>query len=415
MKPAVRPRPDTTGLPGTRRPLAGLLAATAVSLTATRVSAIALPWFVLVTTGIATRTGLVAPCELAPYVLVKTLSGPLLDRTGARTVSWTMDALSAGAAVLIPLSQALGLLRFRLLLALVVLIGAARGPGDLAKDAMVPEAAGRGRIQLERATGFTGVVEQSAATVGPALGGALVALAGPMTALYANAACFALGSLIVILALPRGMGRATAPSRNRTGYARQLSEGLRFLRGEPLLLTIACVAGFTNLLNAAFQQVLLTVRAQRSGHGPTVIGIDNAAFGAAAVGGGTVAAALAHRLRRRPVFFTGYLLSGPLMYLGLTTGGPPWLVALFFAVAGLGAGFLNPILGAISYERVPRLMLGRVRALSSGIAWAGIPFGGLLAGGTLAAIGLTPALPAGGAVYLLATTPAGLRPEWREM
>jgi hypothetical protein len=43
----------------TLRPLGGLLTAIAVSLTGTRVSAIALPWFVLVTTGSATRTGVV--------------------------------------------------------------------------------------------------------------------------------------------------------------------------------------------------------------------------------------------------------------------------------------------------------------------------------------------------------------------
>ena len=41
-----------------RRPLGGLLVANAISLTGTRISMIALPWFVLTTTGSAAQTGL---------------------------------------------------------------------------------------------------------------------------------------------------------------------------------------------------------------------------------------------------------------------------------------------------------------------------------------------------------------------
>ena len=59
---------STDGMPTKRslRPLGGVLAAMAVSLTGTRISVVALPWFVLVTTGSATQTGLVAFCERAP-------------------------------------------------------------------------------------------------------------------------------------------------------------------------------------------------------------------------------------------------------------------------------------------------------------------------------------------------------------
>jgi MFS family permease len=85
------------------RPLVGVLAAIAVSLTGTRVSAIALPWFVLSTTGSATLTGVVAFCEMTPYVLVKAFTGPLVDRIGPRAVSWTADLVSACAAGAVPL------------------------------------------------------------------------------------------------------------------------------------------------------------------------------------------------------------------------------------------------------------------------------------------------------------------------
>ncbi|MEU6366431.1 MFS transporter [Streptomyces sp. NPDC046931] len=414
--------PDADGIPGKRslRPLGGVLAAMAVSLTGTRISAVALPWFVLVTTGSATQTGLVAFCEMAPYVVVKAFTGPLVDRIGPRSVSWTTDLASATAAAAVPLFHALHLLPFPLLLALVAMIGAVRGPGDLAKEVMVPEAAELGGVPLERATGLSGVIERLAGTVGPAAGGSLVALLGPLTGLVVNAGCFALGSLVIALALPRGMGHAVEEASSQAGetgpgYWRRFGEGFTFLRGEPLLLTVIVMVGITNLLDAAFATVLMPVWARVSGNGPTAIGLTGSVMGAAAVGGSLIAAVAAHRLRRRMVFFTGFLLAGAPRFLILASDAPLWAVLAVFAISGFGSGFLNPVLGAVLFERVPRRMLGRVNALGDSLAWAGIPLGGLIAGSAVASVGLVPVLLACGSAYFLTTNLTGLRPEWREM
>lgn len=445
------------------RPLAGVLAALAMSLTGTRVSAIALPWFVLVTTGSATMTGLVAFCEMAPYVLVKLFVGPLVDHLGPRRVSWIADVVSAAGAGAVALLHAHGLLAFPVLLGLVALIGAARGPGDLAKEIMVPEAAERGRIPLERAAALSGVTERLAGTIGPALGGALVALAGPLVGLAASGSCFALGSVVIVWALPRahppdaggpapvrtsaegqvspqasaedslavqgsvegaiplqtsdqGSGRDSAGGAGeRAGYWRRFAEGIAFLRGEPMLLALALMVAVTNLLDAAFAQVLVPVWARESGHGPGVIGLNSSVMGLAAVGGSLVAAAVAHRMRRRVVFFIAFLLAGPPRFLVLAMDAPVWAIVVVFAMSGLSGGLINPILGAIIFERVPRRLLGRVNALTDSLAWAGIPLGGLIAGAAVAAAGLSPVLVACGATYFLTIGLTGLRREWREM
>jgi MFS family permease len=414
MTDSGRPTDGTSG-GRTLRPLAGVLAAIAVSLSGTRVSAIALPWFVLSTTGSATQTGVVAFCEMTPYVVIKAFTGPLVDRVGPRAVSWTTDLVSAAAAGAIPTLHILRLLPFWLLLVLVASIGTARGPGDLAKEVMVPEAAERGRVPLERATGLSGVTERLAATIGPAAGGSLVALLGPLTGLAVNAVCFAVGSLIIAVVLPRAIGRAAVEDGRRHDYWRRFGEGFAFLRGEPLLLTIIVMVGITNLLDAAFSAVLLPVWVRESGNGPAVIGLTGSAWGIAAVGGSLTAAAVAHRMRRRVVFFAGFLLAGAPRFMVLALGAPMWAVLAVFAVGGVGGGFLNPILGAISFERVPRRLWGRVGALGDSLAWAGIPLGGLIAGAAASAFGLVPVLVAGGAAYFLATSLTGLRPEWREM
>ncbi|MET7331958.1 MFS transporter [Nonomuraea sp. NPDC005650] len=400
---------------GSLRPIAGVLTAITVSMTGTRVSAIALPWFVLTTTGSAVWTGLVAFAEMAPYVLVKALTGPLVDRAGPRRISWVADVVSASAAAAMVGLHALGLLPLGMIVALVAVIGAARGPGDLAKEIMVPEAAERGRVPLERATGLMGVTERLATTVGPGLGGAMVALLGPLSSVGVSAALFALGSAVVAVALPRGLGHRAPAHDEEEGYWRRFGQGFAFLRGEPLLLAMIVMVTATNLLDAAWSQVLAPVWAKESGHGPAVLGLSVSVIGLAAVGGSLVATAVAHRMRRRPVFFVAFLLGGPPKFLILAVDTPVWALVAACVVIGFSAGFLNPILSAISYERVPRHLLGRVGAMQGAVMWSGIPLGGLLGGAAVTAAGLAPVLVACGVAYALVTTLTGLRPEWQEM
>ncbi|MFI0982572.1 MFS transporter [Streptomyces sp. NPDC021093] len=418
------------------RPLAGVLTALLVAHSGTRISAIAIPWFVLVTTGSATQTGLVAFCEMGPYVAVKAFAGPLVDRIGPRRISWVADVVSAAAALLIPLLHAEGMLSFGVLLALVAVIGTVRSPGDLAKDVMIPEAAGLSRVPLERATGLQGVFERLAGTVGPAAGGTLVGLVGPMVGLGVNAVCFALGSLIIAVALPAGMGRPQKHDAEkhfaekgkggeagegggtreaRDGYWHSFRQGFAFLRGQPILLTLYAMLGITNLLDAAYVAVLIPVWASGSGYGPATIGLVLASFSVTATVGSLIAAAVAHRLRRRPVFFLGWLVTGAPRFLILMTDAPLWCVAVVIGIGGFGGGFINPIIGAVTYERIPPEMMGRAQGIGDAITWAGIPLGGLLAGAAVAGMGLAPALLIAGAVYFLTTNLTGLRPEWREM
>ena len=53
-----------------RRRLVGLLVAAGISSAGSRVSLVAIPWFVLVSTGSAALTGVVAFAEMVPFVLV---------------------------------------------------------------------------------------------------------------------------------------------------------------------------------------------------------------------------------------------------------------------------------------------------------------------------------------------------------
>jgi MFS family permease len=106
-----------------QRPFVALVAAEAVSSLGSRMTFLALPWFVLSTTGSATRMGVVLAAELVPVAVLGIPSGTVVARLGARRTMVLSDLARAPLIAAIPLLHALGWLTFPLLLVLVALIG----------------------------------------------------------------------------------------------------------------------------------------------------------------------------------------------------------------------------------------------------------------------------------------------------
>jgi MFS family permease len=168
----------------------------------------------------------------------------------------------------------------------------------------------------------------------------------------------------------------------------------------PLVLMIAV----TNLLDAAIGAVLLPVWIKDHGFGPGHTSLILLSFGITATLFALLASAIGDKLPRKVVFTVAFLICGAPRFVLLAFDTPVWSVMLVYAVGGVGAGFINPVLGALFLERIPRPMLGRVSSLTNAIAWTGVPLGGVAAGAAIAGIGLVPALLAAGCLYFVATT-----------
>ncbi|GIG68168.1 MFS transporter [Phytomonospora endophytica] len=369
---------------------------------------IALPWFVLSATGSATSTGIVAFAQTAPYVVVQLLAGPLIDRVGPRRVSIVCDLIATAALATVPLLYLLDTLPLWALAVLVAVAGAADGPSNVAKAVFVPTVAKQARVPLERVAGLTGAIERTATIIGPAIAGVVIAYFGGVHALWMAAALLAVGALIVGVTLP------DPPAERELGesYLKRFREGARFLRDEGLLRSITGMTAMTNMLDQAFMAVLLPVWAKQAGHGPETIGLVVSVFAATSIVASLAAAAIGDRLPRRAVYLIGITVGGVPRFAALALGLPLPAVLAVFALGGLGSGFVNPIIGAVIYERVPAGLLGRVKTLTSAVGWSGIPFGGLLGGGVIALAGLSGAMWIVGGVYLLAIVLPGLHDEW---
>jgi len=397
-----------------RTALWGFLASEAVSLTGTRVSMIAIPWLVLTTTGSALQTGLVAFAEMAPYVLLKALAGPVTDRVGARRVCVTADLASVLLVGAVPLLHLLGALTLPVLLVLVAAAGAVRGPGDGARYALVPAVVERSGVTLEKATGLSGAIERLGSTLGAAFAGVLVAAIGPAQALVVDAASFAVSAVLLALTAPGPRRRQDdVDGSPRPAYRRDLREGWDFLRHDPVLVAMTAMVSVTNLLDAAFVAVLLPVWARETGGGAGAVGLFLATFSGAAVLGSVVASSVGDRIPRYLTYVVAFSLVGLPRFLVLGLEVPLAWVLPVCVVMGFACGFINPILAAVMYERIPEPLVGRVTSLNSALCWALMPLGGLLGGVLVATAGMQAGMLVAGLLYTVAALSPVLVPAWR--
>jgi MFS family permease len=105
-----------------RVPIAALLAANVVSSVGNSITTLAVPWFVLVTTGSAARMGITGAALGLGGVLTSVLGGPLVDRLGFKRGSVLADASSCVIVAAVPVLYLAGILRFWQLLVLVFLL-----------------------------------------------------------------------------------------------------------------------------------------------------------------------------------------------------------------------------------------------------------------------------------------------------
>ena len=393
----------------TRRPLVALLAAETVSGVGTRMSALALPWFVLVATGSPVRAGLVAFVEMLPYVVAAGAGGPLIDRVGGRRFSIAADAASAVAVAAVPVFH--DRVGFGGLLVLVGLAGALRGFGDLSKEAVFARVVGGSGVELTRATGLQDGLSRLATLLGAPAGGVLIAVFDAPTVLLFDAATFVTSALLVA-ALVR-VPPMDLPVSAHEPYLPALRAGIGFVRRDRLVAAILVMLFATNLFDAAHSSVLLPLWARTVVGSPVVLGVVSAVFAAGAVLGNVAFTAFAPRAPRFALFTLGFLVGGGPRFLAAGATTELWVIYPVAFVAGLSVAAVNPILGAVMYERIPPHLMARVQGLGTSVAWAGIPLGGLAGGWVAEAVGVRWALIGFGVLYLLVTLAPLVQPAWR--
>ncbi|HEX5167387.1 MAG TPA: MFS transporter [Thermomicrobiales bacterium] len=379
--------------PATRRDrlaIPALIAAAAISSIGNNLTSIAIPWFVYVTTGSATRTGLVAVAGLLPVAIGGLLSGPIVDRLGFKQASVISDIASGITVAIVPTLYLLDLLEFWHLLVLSFLGALLDSPGWTARSAMIPRLARKVAMPLERANSAIQLSQFGGQTIGPAIAGTLIGFVGAASVLYFDAATFALSALLIGLLVSYPMRQTGEPAGEepRASVMDDIREGLRYIVHEPFIKALLSISIFANFLFAPMFSVILPIYVKQRFDSATALGLLAAAFGVGSVAGTIFYGVFGERLPRYPFFAGGALF--------LTTG--IWILPLSNSlivsiagglIAGLALGPFNIIATVALQERVPEAMLGRVIGALSMVSLAS-PLGVLLAGVGIDAIGIRP-------------------------
>jgi MFS family permease len=305
------------------------------------------------------------------------LGGTLIDRLGYKRTSIIADYASGITTALIPLLYVTTGLEFWQLLVLVFLGALLDTPGGTARAALLPELAEQAGMPIERATSLIHVIERGARLVGAPLAGLLIGLMGTANVLWLNAASFVVSAAIIGLMIPT---ITPATEETKSGkYFEELKDGLRFIARDKLILSIVVMVMLTNFLDAIFGGVLQPVYVREVYGRAMDLGLLIAANGGGAVIGGLIFAAIGHRLPRHATFVGAFVLTG-FRYWVYALYPPVWVMVVVSLICSIGAGPLNPIIGAIEFERIPSHMRGRVFGAITAGAWLAMPLGMLLGG-----------------------------------
>ena len=158
-----------------QRPIVALVAAEIVSSLGSQMTFLALPWFVLSTTGSATKMGVVLAAELVPVAVLGIPSGTVVSRLGARRTMVLSDLARAPLLASIPLLYALGWLSFPLLLVIVALVGVFIAPYFSSQRLVLPELVGDDEHVVAQANAVLEGAQRTTSLLGPALAGLLIA------------------------------------------------------------------------------------------------------------------------------------------------------------------------------------------------------------------------------------------------
>jgi MFS family permease len=314
--------------------------------------------------------------EYLPVLLFGVIGGVAADRFDRRAMVVAVNIVRALVLAFLVVTIAAGAVNIAVVLAVLFVLGTAETFADSASSALLPGLVAREDLGIAN-NRMQGAFVLTNQLVTPPIGAFLFAV-GAALPFATNAACFALGAVLIsrVVTSPR-------PEQQEGSSIRaEMVEGLRWLLANPPMRTLALTILTFNVTFGAAWSVLVLYAGER-------LGMDEVGFGllttAMAVGG--IIGILAYdRLERRfslaDIMRVGLVIeTGTHFVLALTTSATVALVT--FVVFGAHAFVWATTSTVVRQRAVPDELLGRVggvyRVAIVGGMVIGTPIGGLLA------------------------------------
>ena len=365
-----------------------------VSVSGTWMQNVATAWLVLELTGSPVAVGVLAVCQFLPFTLLSLFAGVLLDRLDARrTVIATQAVSMLLAAVLAGLTLAGSIASWH-----VFLITALRGVvlvlDNPARQALTFRMVGP--AELANAVALNSSLFNAARVVGPALGGVVVATAGP-------GVCFALNA-VTFLAVLGGLVRIrehdlfpVEREEHPPGILAGTGEAFASIGRSPVASVVLATVFLVSMFSFNFNVLLPVLAKETLTAGPAGFGVLSACFGGGALAGALAAASLGRASRNVLFLATGAFGLAQLLLAPQTS-----LATASFLLAASGAAFTlwSSNANATLQLAAPDHLRGRWLSFYYLAFNGSMPLGGLLAGWLAARDGTGLAFTVAGAVAL---------------
>jgi MFS family permease len=352
-----------------------LLLANAISVFGNTFNFIAIPWFVLETTGSASQTGISVATGVVPYVVVGILAGSIVDRIGYKRASVISDLLSFGSSLMIPVLYLTRGLEFWQLLLLVFVGAFFDSPGISARQALLPELAQFGGVSQERANTAYMLTRRVAGLLGAPIAGVMLAFAGPTNLLLFNAATFAISALLVGVMVPvLSVQHAERVVSSVRGYLHDVAEGFHYLAANRLLVWLVLTGSIGSLVAEPLYTVILPVYANEVLGSAAKLGFLYSALGAGSILGNFLYLAIEARIPRGVIQIGGYGMRA-LAFAVFLFMPDWWVIAVALFIGAVGLEPVNPMLMSIMQEQVPAGMRARIYGVGSALFVVTAPIG----------------------------------------
>lgn len=339
-------------------------------------------WLMTSIAASADMVALVQASVTLPIVLLSLVAGALADSLDRRRVMLAAQGFMLAVSLLLAAVAWAGLVTPWLLLLFTFLIGCGTALNNPAWQASVGDMVPR--EDLPAAVALNSMGFNIARSLGPAIGGAIVAAAGAAAAFAVNAVSYL--ALIAVLAA----WRPERPPRTlpREGLGAAMMAGLRYVAMSPSLRVVLLRAMVFGAGASAAPALLPLVARELVGGGPLTYGLLLGAFGAGAVVGALTSTRLRARLSTEGLVRAAALAFAAATALTAANRSLPLTMALL-PLAGAGWVLALSSFNVTVQLSTPRWVVARAISLYQMAAFAGMA-GGSWLWGTVAEHGSLP-------------------------
>jgi MFS family permease len=362
--------PDDDGIMGPLRQTTfrRIWLASLISNLGTLIQGVGVAWAMTQMSSSADLVALVQTALNLPVMLIAIPAGAIADVHDRRVVALCSLVLALVAATVLTTLAAVNLLTPALLLILCFAVGCGSAMMSPAWQASVSEQVPP--ESLASAVALNGISYNIARSVGPAIGGIVVATAGTVAAFAVNTLSFL--PLILALFLWKRVSERSRLPPERLGHAIELA--VRYIANSPPIRTVLIRAAAAGVLTGAILALLPVVTHNQLHGDARTYGVLLSAFGIGAVMGAVNTARIRKRLSAETAIRACTLaMSAGMVLLGVSDH--VVVAAMAMVVAGAGWILMWTLFNVAVQYSAPRWVTARSLAAYQAASAAGLAFG----------------------------------------